>query len=430
MNVRFDHARAQAKKKLNLHQHTHLSTFKHGPWACLLLLLLASSSLLLLLLLPTLPRRFWSYSPLSSYFSSSSLYSTCNTNTFPQGRVLRPPGSRVVVVADVHGDLERLTSTLLAVELIDQEHHWRSNNRDVLVLLGDLVDRGPDTKQVLESVMQWSREAKENGGQLVELLGNHEIMAMSGVTRFVGAKDFESFGGEVPRQQAFSSSTGKFGGWLRCLNVAVVVEQDLYVHAGLLPKWIEKQGGINALNAINEQGRRAMKNENYEDTLFKSDGPLWTRYLARGNNEKEVCAVLKQTLKALNVTRMVVGHTRQHVTIGIKCAGQLLLLDTGMSQAYDSNPAALIVRQTEDGGQSSEIVYPAVPQVREEKRIFLEDIEQVKVHHEELIEAHRVAQSDQSRREQIKRDFILHKKQKNLRHDGSQHRRRRRRRSR
>ena len=225
MNVRFDHARAQAKK--NLHQHTHLSTFKHGPWACLILLLLASSALLLLLLL------------LSSYFSSPSLYSTCNTNTFPQGRVLRPAGSRVVVVADVHGDLEKLTSTLLAVELIDQEHHWRSNNRDVLVLLGDLVDRGPGTKQVLESVMHWSREAKENGGQLVELLGNHEIMAMSGVTRFVAAKDFESFGGEVPRQQAFSSSTGKFGGWLRCLNVAVVVEQDLYVHAGLLPKWIE-----------------------------------------------------------------------------------------------------------------------------------------------------------------------------------------------
>ena len=125
---------------------------------------------------------------------------------------------------------------------------------------------------------------------------------------------------------------------------------------------------------------------------------------------------------------MVVGHTRQHVTIGIKCAGQLLLLDTGMSQAYDSNPAALIVRQTEGGGQSSEIVYPALPQVREEKRIFLADIEQVKVHHEQLIEAHRVAQSDQSRREQIKRDFILHKKQKNLRHDGSQNRRRRRRR--
>ena len=30
MNVRFDHARAQAKKKLNLHQHTHLYTSENG----------------------------------------------------------------------------------------------------------------------------------------------------------------------------------------------------------------------------------------------------------------------------------------------------------------------------------------------------------------------------------------------------------------
>jgi hypothetical protein len=448
MDVCFEHARLQAKKKLNFQSDNGATWFKikFNMKRIILFFISLFTILILWLSFPSSNRN------ISDYTLSSATKIVCTDHIFPGGRVPVPDGSRVIVLADVHGDYKKLTSTLVSVGLVnsDAPYHWQENNHDILVLLGDIVDRGPDTKTCLQAIMTWSTQAQRNGGRVVPLLGNHELMAMTDVTRYVSKKDFKSFGGISTRKHAFEPN-GMFGAWLRCWNIAVVVGNDVYVHAGLLPKWLSKRleedsnedeervrarvrvrrGSIeidSPLEAINDNSRRALMEEDYDHELFKSKGPLWDRYFARGTDTQDVCYKLDKTLYLLNATRMVVGHTRQHIAVGIRCEGRLLLLDTGMSQAYDSNPAALVVHFDSDSTSTSEIIYPAINHIRKEKRVHLHDLKAVKLHHEILVEEHRLStDSDQLRRQKMKRDFILHRDhhKNKLRHERRRRRRRR-----
>jgi hypothetical protein len=55
----------------------------------------------------------------------------------------------------------------------------------------------------------------------------------------------------------------------------------------------------------------------------------------------EACRTLAETLKMINVRRMIVGHTPQEFGINAACAGRVWRIDTGMSAAYGGVPEAL-----------------------------------------------------------------------------------------
>ena len=82
---------------------------------------------------------------------------------FPEGA----KGYRAYVVGDVHGHLD-LTDQLLAK--IDEDLKRRPAKRAVLVFVGDLIDRGPQSAQVIERLRTYRRP----GLRTVFLLGNHE----------------------------------------------------------------------------------------------------------------------------------------------------------------------------------------------------------------------------------------------------------------
>ena len=76
-------------------------------------------------------------------------------------------GFRAYVVGDIHGRLD-LLDRLLAE--IDGEIAARPPRKILLVFLGDLIDRGPSSAQVVERLRSYRRE----GIRTVFLLGNHE----------------------------------------------------------------------------------------------------------------------------------------------------------------------------------------------------------------------------------------------------------------
>lgn len=74
---------------------------------------------------------------------------------------------RQIMVGDIHGCLETFNA------LLDQ---FQLTKDDRLYLLGDYVDRGPDSKGVIDRII----ELRKSGMKVVALKGNHEQMMISG----------------------------------------------------------------------------------------------------------------------------------------------------------------------------------------------------------------------------------------------------------
>jgi len=77
------------------------------------------------------------------------------------------PGYRAYVVGDVHGRLDLLEELLARIH---SELQRRPAERTLLVFVGDLIDRGPSSADVIERLRTYRRD----GIQPVFILGNHE----------------------------------------------------------------------------------------------------------------------------------------------------------------------------------------------------------------------------------------------------------------
>jgi serine/threonine protein phosphatase 1 len=123
----------------------------------------------------------------------------------PPGRRRTARGERIYAIGDVHGRYDLLREMLRRIEA-----HSRGLPRcDEIhvVLLGDVVDRGPDSARVLQFLHEWTRQAS---GQVL-LLGNHEEMMLrtwNGEAsilkkwlRVGGRATLESFGLAVPAEE-------------------------------------------------------------------------------------------------------------------------------------------------------------------------------------------------------------------------------------
>ena len=78
-----------------------------------------------------------------------------------------PDGERVYAIGDIHGRLDLLRALLAQ---IDADAAGRAPARTTIILLGDLVDRGPDSAGVIDTAL-----ALRGQGRTVRyLMGNHE----------------------------------------------------------------------------------------------------------------------------------------------------------------------------------------------------------------------------------------------------------------
>ncbi len=186
---------------------------------------------------------------------------------------------RVVAFADVHGAYDELVALLRSQAIVDDALRWSGADTH-LVSLGDLVDRGPDSRRVLDLLMRLEREARAAGGAVHVLLGNHEVMNMTGDLRYVSAGEYAAFAGTAddalreaawqqrvarepgaersafdarhPRgffahRQAFSPK-GRYGAWLLSRPFILVVNDTAFAHGGLPPRVAEL--GLDDVNRL------------------------------------------------------------------------------------------------------------------------------------------------------------------------------------
>ncbi|MEC9090364.1 MAG: metallophosphoesterase family protein [Candidatus Thermoplasmatota archaeon] len=146
-------------------------------------------------------------------------------------------GDRVWVIGDVHGHSDALENILTEID---------TNPGDRIVLLGDLIDRGPDARMVI-------RIAKERGGTFV-LKGNHEDMALKGFKgneKMTWAPPIDwLFNGGKQCLDSYRNSEGDLveDEWIRDLSWlaqkphVLVLDEWILAHAGVNPEYsIDKQ---------------------------------------------------------------------------------------------------------------------------------------------------------------------------------------------
>lgn len=98
-----------------------------------------------------------------------------------------PAGQRVYAVGDVHGRADLFSALSAAIDADDRE---RGGAQSLIVLLGDLVDRGPDSSGVLRHAREWQQRRP-----LRALMGNHEEMFVDSFTSEDVLRQFLRHGG-------------------------------------------------------------------------------------------------------------------------------------------------------------------------------------------------------------------------------------------
>lgn len=179
---------------------------------------------------------------------------------------------RVVALSDVHGAFEPMLLTLRNADVIDDTDTWIAGNTH-LVIVGDLLDRGPDSRKAMDLLMRLEGEAEKAGGQVHVLIGNHEVMNLVGDLRYVSRAEYAAFaadesdrererwfdaylqrnGGEDVDTDALRarfedsfprgffalrralSPNGRYGRWLLSKPLLVVINRTAFVHGGLSP---------------------------------------------------------------------------------------------------------------------------------------------------------------------------------------------------
>jgi hypothetical protein len=89
---------------------------------------------------------------------------------------------RIVAVGDVHGAYEAFVKILQTADLIDQNQSW-IGGKATLVQLGDVPDRGPRSRDVIDLLMRLEANASQNG-RVECILGNREMMNIIGDLRY------------------------------------------------------------------------------------------------------------------------------------------------------------------------------------------------------------------------------------------------------
>jgi hypothetical protein len=308
---------------------------------------------------------------------------------FPSAPQAKPDPDRIVAVGDLHGDYDAWEAIARAAGLVDAKGHWAGSST-VLVQMGDVVDRGPDSLKIIRQLMKLQREAPGRGGKLIALVGNHEAMNMTGDLRYVHPGEFRAFAdrdSQARRERIYDANRDAIeaayrardpamapaairDAWMKATPLGMLEHQAAWRPDGEIGKWVIGNpavakvgdtlfvhGGISSAFAnippeqINRRVADALRAQDKSPTSIINDpaGPLWYRGLISRSADDETTVSppvagaslplaidqeIELVLEEFHVQRIVVGHTPSLSGILSADQGRLWRTDSAISRAY------------------------------------------------------------------------------------------------
>jgi len=174
-----------------------------------------------------------------------------------------PPGQRVYAVGDVHGRADLFEALM---EAVDGDDAARAPAESTVILLGDLVDRGPDSAGVLALAQSWQRNRHVRA-----LMGNHEEMFLDSFDSEEVLRHFLRYGGretllsypidpatyvaaslaeaqELMREFVPAEDIA----FMRSMEDMIPIGDYLFVHAGIRPEVPLEEQKVGDLRWIRE----------------------------------------------------------------------------------------------------------------------------------------------------------------------------------
>jgi 3',5'-cyclic AMP phosphodiesterase CpdA len=296
---------------------------------------------------------------------------------------------RIVAIGDLHGDYDSYLAALRGAGIVDAKGRWIAGATH-LVQTGDIPDRGPDTRRIVEHMAELAKQAAKKGGRVHNLMGNHEAMNATGDLRYVVPGEYAAFAdaksaerrdryyatvlarlakddparfaalpadhrakwndehplGWVEHRAAWDprwNAKGEMLLWTLQEPVAIQVNDLLFVHGGIGPAYCG-----NDLASMTRMAHEALRRADPASPgiLEDENGPLWYRGLA-GLAPATPVAIVDAMLAAHGARRIVIGHTPTGGVVWPRLDGRVVMIDTGMSAVYGGHVGWL--EATKDG---------------------------------------------------------------------------------
>lgn len=297
--------------------------------------------------------------------------------------IVQKPVKRIIAIGDIHGDFNLTIDILKMAKIIDEQGEWIADPPNThVVQVGDQIDRcrpissptacanpgetNPDEAsdiKILKFFTNLHQKAKQHGGAVYSLLGNHEIMNVEGFMNYVShdnIKDFENYkdpkkpdlvfkSGKDARLHAFKPGN-EYADFLACTRTsAIIIGSNLFVHAGIIPKLTAEMKGkdpVQSMADVNKLVRKWLLGKIDHDSIKNlldnpEVSPFWTRvlgYIPPGKDHPDCKKYLNEVLEIFHLGRMIIGHTPQLADghgINSTCDKKLWRVDIGASKAFD-----------------------------------------------------------------------------------------------
>ena len=222
---------------------------------------------------------------------------------------------KIAALSDIHGQHELAVEILTNHNIIDADQNWIYGEGH-LIIVGDIFDRGDQVNESLWLFYKLEQQAKDAGGKVHVLLGNHEYLVFSRDLRYIHGKyKIVSALLKTKYTDLYGENT-VIGRWLRSRSTIVKINDNTFVHGGISKEFLGIPYNRDQINSIMRESidipEEVLDSTGVAYHYFGDHGPVWYRgYFYDDLPDKEISDILS----GIRSKHIVVGHCSNETVV-------------------------------------------------------------------------------------------------------------------